>query len=102
MLTGQPGLMAANSHGHLAIATVTVGMAVPPQADPPGGESQSGGDLMLPRQVSVQDVESARAAIVLVIAGVMFFWRFMLRVAFAIIVVAAGLGLLVLLQNIHR
>jgi hypothetical protein len=57
---------------------------------------------MPPSQVSVQDIESARAAIILVIAGVMFFWRFVLRVALAIIVVAAGLGLLVLLQNIHR
>ena len=57
---------------------------------------------MPPGQVSVQDVESARAVIVLVIAGIMIFWRFLLRVLFAIIVVAAGLGLFVLLQSMHR
>jgi hypothetical protein len=57
---------------------------------------------MAPSQVSAQDIESARAAIVLVIAGVMVFWRFVLRVALAIVVVAAGLGLFVLLQNMHR
>ena len=57
---------------------------------------------MAPSQVSAQDIESARAVIVLVIAGVMVFWRFVLRVALAIIVVAAGLGLFVLLQNMHR
>ncbi len=57
---------------------------------------------MPPSQVSVQDIESARVAVVLVIAGVMVFWRFVLRVMLAIIVVAAGLGLFVLLQNIHR
>jgi hypothetical protein len=57
---------------------------------------------MLPSQVSVQDAESARVAIVLVIASVMVFWRFMLRVMLAIVVVAASLGLFVLLQDIHR
>ncbi len=57
---------------------------------------------MLPGQVSVQDVESARAAIVLVIAGIMIFRRFVLQLMLAIIVVAAGLGLLVLLQAIQR
>jgi hypothetical protein len=57
---------------------------------------------MLPGQVSVQDVESARAAIVLIIAGIMIFRRFVLRLMLAIIVVAAGLGLLVLLQAIRQ
>jgi hypothetical protein len=57
---------------------------------------------MLPGQVSVQDAESARAVIVLVIAGIMIFRRFVLRLMLAIIVVAAGLGLLVLLQAIYR
>jgi len=56
---------------------------------------------MLPGQVSVQDVESARAAVVLVIAGIMIFRGFVLRLVLAIVVVAAGLGLLVLLQAIH-
>ncbi len=57
---------------------------------------------MPPSQVSAQDVESARVAIVLIIAGIMIFWRFVLRALLAIIVVAAGLGLFVLLQNMHR
>jgi hypothetical protein len=57
---------------------------------------------VLPSQVSAQDAESARVALVLVIASVAFFWRFMLRVMLAIAVVAVGVGLLVLLQNINR
>ena len=57
---------------------------------------------MPPSQVSVQDIESARAAIVLIIAGIMICWRFLLRVLLAIIVVAAGLGLFVLQQNMRR
>jgi hypothetical protein len=55
-----------------------------------------------PSQVSAQDLESARVAIVLVIVGTVVFWRFVLRALLAIIVVAAGLGLFVLLQNMHR
>jgi hypothetical protein len=57
---------------------------------------------MPPSQVSAQDIESTRAAIVLVVAGVMIFWRFFLRVTLAIFAVAAGLGLFVLLQYMHR
>ena len=57
---------------------------------------------MLPSQVSAQDAESARVALAFVIASVAFFWRFMLRVMLAIAVAAVGLGLLVLLQSIHR
>jgi hypothetical protein len=57
---------------------------------------------VLPSQVTAQDAESARVALVLVIASVVFFWRFILRVMLAIAAVAVGLGLLVLLQSIHR
>ena len=57
---------------------------------------------MPPSQVSVQDIESARAAIVFVIVGIMIFRRFLLRLMLAIIVVAVGLGLLVLLQAVYR
>ena len=56
---------------------------------------------MPPSQVSVQDIETARAAIVLVVAGIVIFWRFALRLMLAIGVVAVGLGLLVLLQSMH-
>jgi hypothetical protein len=69
----------------------------------PAAEGTPGLGPHAPSQVSAQDIESARAAIfVLIIAGIMIFWRFLLRVLLAIIVVAAGLGLFVLLQNIHR
>ena len=57
---------------------------------------------MPPSQVSVQDIETARAAIILVVAGIVIFWRFALRFILAIGVVAVGLGLLVLLQSMHR
>jgi len=57
---------------------------------------------MPPSQVPAQDIESARIAVVFIIAGVMVFWRFFLRVIIAIIVVAAALGLFVLLQSMHR
>jgi hypothetical protein len=57
---------------------------------------------VLHSQVSAQDAESARIALAFVIASVVFFWRFMLRVMLAIAVAAVGLGLLVLLQSIHR
>ena len=53
-------------------------------------------------QVPAQDIESARVAVVFIIAGVMVFWRFFLRVMLAIFVAAAALGLFVLLQSIHR
>jgi ABC-type multidrug transport system permease subunit len=51
--------------------------------------------------VSAQDVESARVAVVLVVAGVTLFWRFALRATLAIIAIAAILGLLVLMRGIH-
>jgi len=54
-----------------------------------------------PSQVSAQDIDSARVVVVLVIASIIVFWRFALRVALAIVMVAAGLGLFVLLHDIH-
>ena len=57
---------------------------------------------MPPSQVPAQDIESARVAVVFIIAGVMVFWKFFLRVMLAIIVVAAAVGLFVLLQSMHR
>lgn len=56
---------------------------------------------MPPSQVSAQDIDSARVVVVLVIASIIVFWRFALRVALAIVMVAAGLGLFVLLHDIH-
>jgi hypothetical protein len=57
---------------------------------------------MPPSHVPVQDIETVRTAIILAITGVAFFWRFVLRVMLAIIMVATGLGLLMVLQHIYR
>ena len=53
-------------------------------------------------QGTVQEVENARAALVLIAVGIVVFWRVLLRVLLAIIVVAVGEGALVLLQGMHR
>jgi hypothetical protein len=39
--------------------------------------------VVLPVQGSVQDVENARTVLVLAGAGIMMFWRFLLRIALA-------------------
>ena len=64
------------------------------------GDSQSGGNV-LPVQGSAQDIENARMALVLIMMGILIFWRVLLRVLLAIDVVAAGVGALVLLQSVH-
>jgi hypothetical protein len=56
---------------------------------------------MLSFQPSAQDVDSARAALVLVMAGVAIFWRLVLRVLLAVIILAAVVGAVVLLQVMH-
>jgi hypothetical protein len=56
---------------------------------------------MLPIQGSTQDVENARVALVLIVAGAIFFGRALLRVALAAIAVAVGIGLLVLFHGMH-
>jgi hypothetical protein len=56
---------------------------------------------MPPSQVSAQDIEGARVAVVLIVASVTVFWRFALRATLAIIVVAAILGLLVLAHGVR-
>ena len=66
-----------------------------------GGTSQSGGNIMLPSQVSAQDVENARVALVLAVAGIMLFGRFLLRVVLVIIAVAVGVGAFVLIESMH-
>ena len=40
-------------------------------------------------------------ALVLIMMGIVIFWRVLLRVLLAIVVVAAGVGALVLLQSVH-
>lgn len=66
-----------------------------------GGISQSGEIIMVPIQGSAQDVDNARVALVLIVAGVIFFGRAMLRVALAAIAVAVVVGAVVLLHGMH-
>ncbi len=56
---------------------------------------------MLSFQPSAQDVDGARAALVLIMAGVAIFWRLVLRVLFAVIVLAAVVGVVVLMQGMR-
>jgi hypothetical protein len=65
-----------------------------------GGYSQSGGN-MLPSQGSAQDVESARAVVLIVAAVAAIFWKELLRVLIALIVIAVGIGLFMLMQGVH-
>ena len=55
---------------------------------------------------AAQEVESARAAVVLIAAVLVIFWRQVLRVLLAIIAIAVmvvvGSGAIVLLQSMHR
>jgi hypothetical protein len=55
---------------------------------------------------AAQEVASARAAIVLIAAVLVIFWRLVLRVLLAIIAIAVmvlvGSGAIVLLQSMHR
>jgi hypothetical protein len=57
---------------------------------------------VLPVQGSAQDVENARTALVLALAGIMVFWRFLLRIALAVVAVAVVVGASVLLQGMHH
>lgn len=56
---------------------------------------------MVPIQGSAQDVDNARVALVLIVAGVIFFGRAMLRIALAAIAVAVVVGAVVLLHGMH-
>jgi hypothetical protein len=56
---------------------------------------------MLSFQPSAQDVDSARAVLVLVMAGVAIFWRLVLRVLLAVIILAVVVGVVVLLQGMR-
>ena len=71
------------------------------QTDPPDGDSQSGGSTVLLSQPSPQDLDDARVALVLIVASLIFFWRIMLKVAIAILVVAVILGVFMLLKGVH-
>ncbi len=66
-----------------------------------GGNTASQEGTTCSFQPSAQDVDSARAALVLVMAGVAIFWRLVLRVLLAVIILAAVVGAVVLLQVMH-
>ena len=68
----------------------------------PVGESQSGGISCPLAKYRSRTSRLPALAIILVVAGIVIFWRFALRLMLAIGVVAVGLGLLVLLQSMHR
>jgi hypothetical protein len=57
---------------------------------------------MLPSQGSAQDVENARAVILLIAVGAAIFWKELLRVALALLVIAVAVGAFMLLQGMHR
>jgi uncharacterized membrane protein YgcG len=56
---------------------------------------------MLVTHATVQHIENARAALLLIAAVVTVFWRIALRVILAIVIVAVGAGALVLLSGMH-
>lgn len=56
---------------------------------------------MLSFQPSAQDVDGARAALVFIMAGVAIFWRLVLRVLLAVVVLAAVVGVFVLMQGMR-
>ena len=57
---------------------------------------------MFVTQATAQEVENARVALVLLALGIVVFWRIALRILLAIVLVAVGAGVLVLLQGVHR
>ena len=56
---------------------------------------------MLASQLSAQDIENAKVALVLLAASSMLFGRYLLRVVLAIIAVAVGVGALVLIESMR-
>ena len=56
---------------------------------------------MIPIQGSAQDIESVRAVIIIVAVVGAVFWKLILGVLLALIVVAVGVGAFVLMQGMH-
>jgi MFS superfamily sulfate permease-like transporter len=57
---------------------------------------------MLPSAGSAQNIENARVVVALVAAGILIFWRYLLRIVLAIIAIAVGVGAVVLIQSAHH
>ena len=51
---------------------------------------------------TVQAFDHARVALVLIAVGIVVFWRLVLRLLLAAIVLAVGAGLAVVAQNVHH
>jgi hypothetical protein len=56
---------------------------------------------MLPSQGSAHDIESARAVILVIAVAAAIFWKELLRVLLALIVIAVGVGVFMLMQSMH-
>jgi hypothetical protein len=56
---------------------------------------------MVASQGSAQDIESTRAAILVIAVIVAIFWKEVLRVLLALIVIAVGVGAFMLLRGMH-
>jgi hypothetical protein len=56
---------------------------------------------MVPNSGSAPDVESVRAVILFIAVSAAFFWKEILRLLLALIVVAVGVGVFVLLQGMR-
>jgi hypothetical protein len=56
---------------------------------------------MVPIQGSAHDIESARAVIIIIALVGAVFWKLILGVLLALIVVAVGVGAFVLAQGMH-
>lgn len=65
-----------------------------------GGYSQSGG-IMVASQGSAQDIESARAVILVIAVIVAIFWKEVLRVLVALLVIAVAIGAFMLVRGMH-
>lgn len=74
-----------------------------PQPDPPGRHQPVRREHCAPMSKgSSQDVENARVALVLAMAGIAMFWRFLLRIVLAVVAVAVAVGAVVLLQGMYH
>ena len=57
--------------------------------------------MMLVTHATGQEVDNARVVLMLLAVGIVAFWRIALRVLLAAVIVAAGIGAVVLLQTVH-
>ena len=51
---------------------------------------------------SAPDTETVRATIFIIGISVLIFWRYLLRILIALVVIAVGVGAVMLVQSIHQ